>query len=66
LFFWYIYETFYVYLGLENPSYSGLAAPNTVKNNPAYYEEPSSSDLESISVSMAFSSEDTLYAQVNI
>ncbi|XP_053381258.1 hemicentin-1-like isoform X2 [Mercenaria mercenaria] len=51
------------FLGLENPSYSGLAAPTTMKSNPAYYEEPSSSDLESMSVTMAFSSEDTLYAQ---
>ncbi|XP_052790482.1 cell adhesion molecule DSCAM-like [Mya arenaria] len=43
----------------DNPHYSGLAAPGTVKANPAYYEESASSDQESISVSMVFSAEDS-------
>lgn len=51
------------FLGMANPSYSGLAAPSTIKSNPAYYEEPSSSDHESMTVTMAFPAEDSLYSQ---
>ena len=50
-----------LYVGMEHPSYLGLAAPSTVKTNPAYYEDPYSSDQESMSISMALSSEDTLH-----
>ncbi|XP_052221507.1 cell adhesion molecule DSCAM-like isoform X2 [Dreissena polymorpha] len=44
----------------EADSSIGLAAPGSVKANPAFYDESaSSSDLETMSVTMAFSAEDT-------
>lgn len=50
---------------MDNPSYAGLAAPGTIKSNPAYYEEPSSSDLESMTVTMAFPPEDNFHSPVS-
>ncbi|KAL4218918.1 hypothetical protein ACF0H5_021505 [Mactra antiquata] len=49
-------------IGMENPAYADLPGKAVMKSNPTYYEEPSSSDLESMSVTMAFSSEDNLHA----
>ena len=49
---------------MDNPSYSGTDRPGTVKSNPTYLEEPSASDMESMSVSMTLSAED-LISQVD-
>ena len=45
---------------MDNPSYSGTDRPGTVKSNPTYLEEPSASDMESMSVSMTLSAEDLI------
>lgn len=49
---------------MDNPSYSGHDPPGTVKRNPTYLEEPSASDMESMSVTMTLSAED-LISQVD-
>ena len=54
----------HIFSGLDNPSYSGTDPPGTVKRNPTYLEEPSASDMESMSVSMTLSAED-LISQVS-
>ena len=45
---------------MDNPSYSGHDPPGTVKRNPTYLEEPSASDMESMSVTMTLSAEDLI------
>lgn len=48
------------FLGMDNPSYSGQDPPGTLKRNPTYLEEPSGSDMESMSVTMTLSAEDLI------